>query len=955
MLSRVFILFSFILLTGGVFAQVGTIKGNVKDATTGEGIVSANVFVLGTTQGTVADIDGNFEITKVKTGKYSLVISFISYKTDTLKNISVYADQITVINTSIVEESQQLSEVVVSGQRMRDTDISIISDIKTSQLIVSGISAQQISLSQDRDAAQVVKRIPGVTILNNKFVNVRGLSERYSVVLLNGVIAPSTEVDSRAFAFDLIPSSMIDRMLVYKSGGADLPGDFAGAVINISTKSVVDENSLSINFTGGFRAGTTFRNFISEKGSSTDWLGSDNGYRDLPNNFPQRNLSTYDLSFFRNRQIVGEAGANLNQDWVGTQGKVIPDLRTTINFSRSINIGKMRLGNITSLSLSNARQRLQQQNYYYEGYSQPNTKVGRRFVYFDNRDATTARVGVISNFSLEITPSHIIEFRNFFNQQGNSQVTSRTGIQDVQNFEVINKAINYTERSIYAGQLGGRHSFSERLSLTWAYGYSQTSANQPDYRRIGSQRPIGSNDPFSIVATGSGNAADGRFFSKLNETVHSQILNIDYKLNPSQAENQQAKISMGYYGSQTARDFNARLFSYTAFTADREIDPSFYQVGFNDIYKRENLIGANDGPDADKSTYPVLKITEGTNPSDSYTAANLYTAGYLNFYKSFNMFKATVGTRVEYNRQQLNSIDTNGDVVKVDNPLTNVLPFVNLSYNFTPKNLLRASYSKTLNRPNFRELAPFNYFDFDRNANTFGFDSLKIATIDNVDLRFEHYPSANENISIGVFYKHFINPIETRLVPGSNIIYSFMNAQSATSFGAELDLRKSLQGISNSAFMDKISILFNAALIHSKVILSEKASNQDKERAMQGQSPYIINAGVNYADVENGLQVNVAYNVFGKRIFAIGDFNQQSGVAQNPTQYEMPRNQIDLTVSKDFGQHFNIKLGIQDILNQKYRLVQDSNSDREITGFDDPIQLFRPGQYVTFGVTYRIN
>jgi TonB-dependent receptor len=935
------------------FSQSGTIKGKIKDEKTGEGIIGGNVIIEGTAIGASTDVDGNYIIPKVKAGKYNIQITYVSYKTKVIPNVEVYPDQITVLNTGIEEDALELESVTITTKGHSDTEISIVSEIKTSQLVVVGISAQQISMSQDRDAAQVVKRIPGVTILNNKFVNVRGLSERYSTVLLNGVIAPSTEVDSRAFAFDLIPSNMIDRMLVYKSGGADLTGDFAGAVINIATKSVIDENELSVNFTTGFRAGTTFENFNTERGSNTDWLGFDNNYRSLPSSFPSNNLSVYtkDLSSFRNRTTIANAGTSLNNNWAAIQGTAAPDLRTTINFSKSGSIGKMKLGNTTSLSFSNTRQRLQQENYYYEAYnSQVGTNPSRRYIYRDNRDATNARIGVISNFILQVNPSHIFEFRNLYNQQGTSQVTARTGQEDILNLDVNNLGLNYTERSIYSGQFSGKHSFSDRINLNWVYGFSNTDGNQPDYRRIRSQRSIGSTDPFSIVPSTAGNAADGRFFSTLNERVHSFSINLDYKLNPDAELDRQSKISAGYYGALTDRSFNARTFSYGAFP-NQALPPEFYQVGFDQIYTQANLGNPNDA--AGSTNYAKLIINEGTNPSDAYTAQNIYHAGYLNFFKAIDKLKMTVGARVEYNQQKLNSADDKGPV-KVDNPITSYLPFLNLSYNYSEKALVRLAYSKTLNRPVFRELAPFNYYDFDRNANTYGFDSLKIADIHNVDLRWEKYPSASENISFGVFYKHFINPIESRLQQGSNIIYTFINAETATSFGAEVDFRKSLNGMTKSGFIDKLSLVFNAAVIKSMVTLPARASNQDKERAMQGQSPYVINGGLLYNNIERGIQVNVAYNVFGKRIFAIGDFNQQSGNSLNPTQYEMPRNQIDLTISKDFGRKFNAKLGIQDILNEKYQLIQDTNSDKQITGFDDPIQVYRPGQYITLGFTYKV-
>ncbi|HEX5172454.1 MAG TPA: TonB-dependent receptor [Cyclobacteriaceae bacterium] len=950
------VLLSSVLITFfslSVKAQMGTIKGHVKDAQTGEGIVGANIYLEGSTVGSAADINGDFEIAHVKTGNYNVIVSFISYKSDTIKNITVYPDQITVVNTALIEESQQLSEVVVTSGRTKDSDVSVISDIKTSQLVVAGISSQQILMSQDRDAAQIVKRIPGVTILNNRFVNVRGLSERYSVVLLNGVIAPSTEVDTRAFAFDLIPSNMIDRMLVYKSGGANLPGDFAGAVIDISTKSVVDENNVSVNITAGYRAGTTFSDFNTEVGSSTDWLGFDNGYRDLPSSFPTKNLRTYtnDLSKYTNRSVIGKAGASLNNNWEAKPGQAPIDLRTTINFSKVGYIGKRKLGNITSISYSNTHQRFEQENYFYESFDpqQPDKKLGRRYVYYDNRDVSNVRVGLISNFIFEFNPSNKIEFRNLFNQQGSSTATERTGVEDVLNFDVNNLGINYAERSLYSGQLEGKHSLTDRINIDWIAGYSMISADQPDYRRIRSQRGHGSDDPFAVVIPPSANPVDGRFFSTLDEKVYTHSLNFDYKFNPEADDEHLSKLSVGYYLAKTERDFSARWFSFNFFPGQNP-DLSILTQPFNNIFTPENLINPEDAPG--QLAAPVFFLDEGTTASDAYTGDNLYTAGYVNYLLPINNFKMSLGTRVEYNRQQL----TSGTDV-VDNPITSILPFVNLSYNFSEKSLIRLAYSKTLNRPNFRELAPFNYYDYDRNANFYGNPALKIANIHNVDLRWEKYPSKSESISLGVFYKHFIDPIEIRLQQGSNIIYSFTNAETATSIGAELEIRESLDGLTGSNFINKLNVLLNAAVIDSKVTFSqEDADNQDKERAMQGQSPYIINAGLYYTDVESGLQINAAYNVFGKRIFAVGDFNQQTGVANaQPTQYEMPRNQIDVTVSKDFGRHFNLKVGVQDILNQKYRLVQDSNSNREITNFDDPILTYRPGQYVTVGVTYKVN
>src|SRR6478752_5634464 len=290
-MQRLYILLLFIFSTSIVLAQSGTIKGNIKDEKTGEGVIGANVVLEGTTQGASTDLDGNFTITKVKAGKHNLVITYVSYRTKNIPGVDVYPDQSTVINTSLQEDAQQLEDVVVTAQRQTNTDISVITELKKADLVAVGISSQMIQMSQDRDAGQIIRRVPGVTIVGNRFVNVRGLSERYSTVMLNGVIAPSTEVDSKAFAFDLIPSNLIDRMLVFKSGSADLPGEFAGADINIFTKNIVDENSTSFSISGSYRANSTGKEFLmSENKGKTDWIGLDDGSRALPADFPVRNL-----------------------------------------------------------------------------------------------------------------------------------------------------------------------------------------------------------------------------------------------------------------------------------------------------------------------------------------------------------------------------------------------------------------------------------------------------------------------------------------------------------------------------------------------------------------------------------------------------------------------------------------------------------------------------------------
>ncbi|MBL7872867.1 MAG: carboxypeptidase-like regulatory domain-containing protein [Cyclobacteriaceae bacterium] len=923
------------------YSQSGTIKGTLRDETTGDGLIGANILIEGTGTGSSTDIEGNFIIPKVKAGTYNLVLTSISYASKTIA-VNVYPDQTTVVSSSLKEDVQELEGVLVTGKRQTNTDVSVISELKKADLVAVGISSQQIRMSQDRDAAQVIRRVPGVTIVGNRFINVRGLSERYSTVMLNGIIAPSTEVDSKAFSFDLIPSSMLDRMLVFKSGSAELPGEMAGAIVNIHTKNMVEENAMSLSVSGSFRNGTTGKSAALGQGKgSLDWFGKDDGTRALPAAFPSQNLRIFSQNpSDQNISSLINATNLLPNFWGSRSVTAMPDFRVNFDLARVGKLGTKKLENISSLSYSTTNQVIENEQNYYDFFDEAAQKSPARYQFHDVRFTQTNRIGALSNFTLELSPLHRIEFRNFYNQQGQNQSTFRTGIENAQGFEVKNQSFNYNERSIYSSQLSGKHSLSDAINVNWIFGYNTTNANQPDYRRIRSQRSSGSTDGFSIVIPPGASSFDaGRFYSELNEQTISATGNIEWKLNPAMEENRQTKVTAGYYVEQKNRAFDARWLSYKWLNPS-VIDNSLLLRSFDQLFVPENL-----------GTRFILE--EGTNEGpdlyDKYDGNNRLIAGYVGMVTPFaDKFRLSAGMRVENNVQQIDVYDPNGLKKRVtDSPVTVPMPFFNLSYNMTEKMLVRIAYSKTVNRPVFRELAPFNYYDFDRNADIVGNPDLKTAQIDNIDLRWEMYPSNAEFISLGVFYKHFKNPIEQYLSPGSNLRYGYTNADQATNYGVEAELRKSLEGATGSNFMNKLTFVFNGALIKSKIELPASLDNLDMDRAMQGQSPYVVNTSLYYNDFSHGLQMSVQYNVFGKRIYAVGDKDL------NPSQYEMARNQIDLTITKTVSQHFELKFGIQDLLNQRYRLVQDSNRDKKITQVDEPIQTFRTGQYSTLGIVWK--
>lgn len=918
------------------YAQEGTLRGTIKDTKSKEDLVGATVFIEGLNKGTAADINGFFSISRVPTGSYKLKISFVGYKTKFVENVKVLADQVTEVNTSIEEEGATLNEVKVIGQKLTNTEVSVISEIRASQQIVSGISSAQISKTLDRTAAEVVKRVPGVTIFGDRFINIRGLNERYNTVMLNNTFTPSMESDIRSFSFDIIPSNQIDRILVYKSPAAELPGEFAGGVVKIFTKTIPEQNSLTIDYGTSFRDGTTGKDFFVPQSGNLAWTGFNEGFSDLPKYFP----STDELKniALTNPQRLQQVGQSLKNSWTPEQSTAIPDQRLAITGAFKKDIGSIRIGNVTAINYSNTRTNfLKLQNDF--GYStiEKTGKADEISVFNDQQYTNAIRVGILHNWAVRLNDNHIIEIKNLYNQLSNLQFIERNGFENGAIWKI--ESFNQNYRGIYTGQLIGKHNFNEgKTKLDWVAGYNQSYNQLPDYKRFRYDSdgklliPQGAVQTFNL----------GRTNIVLDEKALTGGVNLVQKLmlkkGATESESQELEVKAGVYYEQKDRTFNARNLGYV------QAKSSLFNIGtlpIDQIFAPQNI-----------NTTNGVKIDEQTNKSDAYTASNnllaFYASGNYSLSKKFNVI---AGVRIENNVQKLNGFDNrDGKPVSPVLDIMSVLPSVNMTYNFSEKSLLRLAYGKTLNRPEFREIAPFTFYDFVLNRVITGNPDLKNAKVDNFDLRYEFYPTPSEIISIAAFYKNFTTPIEVVFTSAANPNVSFANAQSAYSTGVELEVRKSLEAMSSNSILKNMSLLFNATLIYSRVRLSQDIANtQSDNRPLQGQSPYVINGGLNYNNQKSRLQINLLYNVIGKRIYAVGN----NFGALYPDWYEMPRNIVDLTFSKGIAKNLIIKGGITDILNQKALILQDGNQDKTYdSNSDQTIQSFRPGSVYSLGVVY---
>lgn len=943
------LLFSFSSLEAA--AQTGTITGVVKDEKTQEAIIGASVGVQGTTIGASTDLDGHFTLAKVPAGNQTLVISYISYQTKTIPNLTVEGGKALVVNTSLAESAHQLADVVVTGQRITNTEVAVITEVKNAQLVAVGVSSEQIVKSQDRDAAQIARRVPGVSIQDNRFVLVRGLTQRYNSVLLNDVLTPSTEVDSRAFSFDMIPSSAIDRMMIYKSGSAELPGEFAGGVIKLYTKRAPQENFTNLSIGGGFRNKTTLEQVQQAQGGKLDFLGFDDGKRDLPGNYPVQ----LHVPPFTAERAAAYANQMPNR-WGLQTKKALPDFRLGFNMGRRFSLGEKEAGTMTSLNYGSYNQYSDIDLSFYEGQ-----KVGQQ--YNDRTYSTNVRLGLVQNFWLRVNPRNSFEFKNLFNQMGFSESVTREG-QDITSSDSDVRAYSqrYESRSLYSGQLLGKHELAnDKTNIDWQSGFSIIRRTEPDWRRVRYIRPHvtpgseGVPAEFGVALPSDPNPTDaGRFFSELTERVETVAANLTHQLGQKDSssvsgEERGLKLKAGVYAERKDRNFASRFFGYQGVGNTSGVR----YLPLDQVFAPENVTGTEG-----KFTYE-----EGTEPNGRYDASNTLVAGYASLMVPVgSRFTGTVGLRAEYNDIKVNSRRLDGTPTQGGTSVLSPLPSLNMTYTISDKALVRAAYASTINRPEFRELAPFSFYDFNLNSNVVGNYTLKTANIHNLDARWEYYPASGEMISLGAFYKQFRNPIESFLLyTPSGLSNTFVNSKSAQNYGVELEVRKSLSELTNSSFLRRISLVGNASYIFSRVDLGETvlaadlggevsrenvADIQDQKRPLQNQSPYLINLGAYYDDVEAGTQVNLLYNVVGPRIFAVGN-------RLNPTVYEAPRNVIDLVLTKRLTPKLELRAAVQDVLNQPVKLVQDLNTNARIDNSDPTVRSFRRGANSTLGLTFK--
>lgn len=913
------------------------IKGVVIDQKSKETLIGAVVTVDGTNVKAITNIDGNFLIDGMKKDKtYTLYINYVGYKTQKIDGVQAKdADQVIALQP----DEQQLKEVTVTAVERRNTDAAMIQVAKNSPVIVSNVSAQEISRTQDTNAGEVIRRVPGVSLIDNKFVMVRGLSQRYNNVWVNGGAVPSSEADSRAFSFDIIPSSQIDNLTIVKSPTAEYPADYSGGFIIVNTKEIPAENSFNIAVGGNWNTSSAFQNFSYSKGSGTDFLGFDNGLRSLNGGIhaalnPQLNANGKPVGDYATSLL----GNGLNNDWLVKNRKPLGDLKLAASLNQRWMLGGRTLGMLAALNYTNEYRTYENmENNLYGIYDAANDKPNYLRHSVDDQYNNNVRLGAMLNFTfLSKDGNHKYQLKNIFNQLATSRYTWRDGVSAQSNLE-RSAEYYYRSRTTYNGQLTGKHTFTSD-ALDWSIGYAYANRHLPDRRRYLIDDALES----GVYALSTGNDIS-REWTQLDEHILSLGVNDKHHF---KFGNFEPNLQVGAYGEYRSREYQTRNFIYNWNVSDNNMPSDFRHSDIPTLLSSEANMG-----------YDKLYLLEEKQMRNNYRGHNTLGAGYLALSLPFGKLGIHAGVRFEHNDMELisNSRDYEKSESSRHYKTDDVFPSLNTTYKISDQHQVRLSYGRSINRPEFREVSSSVYYDFDLASNVQGNTELKNCYVDNLDLRYEWYPSRGELISLAVFYKHFDSPIEWTytVAGGTDLIYSYKNAKSANNYGVELDIRKNLGFIGLKDF----SWSFNGALIKSKVQFEKGAKEED--RPMQGQSPYLINTGIFYKNAPLKMDIALLYNRIGKRIIGVGRSEGSTGDDSNsrvPHSYEMPRNTIDFSLAKKFGEHLELKLNVRDLLAEKiyYKQFADvTYSDGSKKEVEEIARCYKPGRNIGLQAIYK--
>jgi len=904
------------LISLEIFAQgTGKIVGKVTDEKTGETLIGLNVKIVGATRGATTGVDGRYSIAGLAVGKYAVEFSYVGYQTKKISDVDVKAGEVHTLNVVMSEgSSRNLKEVIVNIAAKKETAANLYATQKNSAVVSDGVSAEIIKKSPDKNTGEVLKRVPGATIQEGKFVVVRGLSDRYNNATLDNGALPSTEPNRKAFSFDIVPSNLVDAIVIKKTATPDMAGDFAGGSVAISTKDIPDNYFLSFGVGYSFNSQSTFKPFYGNQLGANTFLGVPNALQ-LSSSFP------------KDVDKATKAGAisamnSIKNDWNIKSYNALPgqNYQFSLGSVKDFNSGQ-RLGGVVSLTYRNSEN------------ITPNTYRNFNMYqnYVDDIYKLSTSIGALANIGYSYGGSKIT-LKNIYNKNYDNQYLTRSGHFLSTSKDIRFYAFDEIQKSLLKTTLEGEHKLGAGQSkIKWTGAYSHVGNSQPDQRKV--NYFYQESEGVYYANLGNVGKENARMFADLNENIYSGELAYS---TPFKMFKQSSIFKTGVSSQYRNRDFSSRFIGLElSSTVDAAVQNEIRQRPISKLYD-QSLV--------EQGFYSLKDASLG---GDSYNAHSLTNSGYVMLDNKLGQkLRAVWGVRVEQYKVVLKG--STSIVADVDKDWLDVLPSANLTYALTEKANLRASFSRTLARPEFREQANASYYDYELLAVQKGNTNLKRTQINNADLRYEFYPKNGQVFSVSAFYKDFTNAIEPNIYDvNSTVDITYKNAPTAHVYGVELELRKNLDFI--TSLLKNTSVYTNLSFMKSEAEVIND-DNSHTKRPLAGQSPYVINAGLQHSAFSNKLALSVLYNRIGRRI------NKVQGLVF-PHVWEDPRDLLDFQLGyKLFKSRSEVKLNISDILNQRSVVY----FDRDLSGkysagsADETIGRYKPGTNISLSFSYSL-
>jgi len=930
-----------LIIPTGVFGQepsTGRISGVLIDSQSGEPLIGANVYLDGTTIGAGTDLDGSYVILNVPEGTYTLVVSMLSYAETRVTDLKVKANETTQINLSIKPEELTGETVTVEARAVENTEALLLKKRQLSNSVSDAISAEAISRSGSGNAAEAMTRVTGASVVDGKYVYIRGLGDRYSSTMLNGAELPSSDPEKKAVHMDMFPSNLLDNIVTLKTFTPDKPGNFSGGMVDVGTKNYPEKFTLKFSTGSSYNTQTSLQSdYLSYPGGSRDWLGMDDGTRDIPGEIK----NPKDIPTLSQAKANPELALKLDQESKSFNSVMSPvDRKAPVNQSYAFSIGNQAhaMGRLIGYMVSFSYKR------DYSGYNDGKSErwqlpsnvtetnsLNPKISLNDSKGVEEVNWGGLISVNSKLSANHEINANIFYTQSGESSSRylvgrwpEQFGINTDAYFET--RVLKYTERNLQSYQLSGEHYFEKLLNmkLDWKGSVSRNSQDEPDTRYFSdhfSNRTVLGKDT-TVYSISVGNYANpARYFRSLQENGSNVEMNVAFPF--EQWNGAPAKLKFGGFYSRKDRTFEEIRFEYNR--------PSSFRYDGNDqeFFSQENtgIIGY------DASNKPIwgnyIQLAPDARGGD-YDGEEKISAAYTMIeLPVYENLRFVGGVRFEATRMDVASADTTRpDSLRrglLDN--NDWLPSVNLIYQVINNMNIRASYGRTLARPTMREKAPYVNYEFVNDYSFAGNVNLERTLIDNFDLRWEWFVRPGEIFAVSGFYKEFTNPIERTIIGGSsadNPEVTYRNVDKGTVIGLELEARKRLDEI--RSWLSNFQLGFNLSLVHSKVDIPKEKLDEfikldpnrevftQNTRPLQGQSSYILNIDFGYDNYKAGTSANLYFNIFGERLAEVTS-------DATPDVYEQPRALLNYNMSQKMFKGLSLKLAAKNILDSRSRFV----------------------------------